>query len=124
MPADPAEYVSNSTIITRFKFQLNNRNFLAIASDYDDNVIFFSDAVSKQIFSGSLDDEEEARSIYKGISPTVEGIAVDWIANNIYWCDAGYDWIMVANYEGQYSQVVVDTGLDKPRDIVIFPHKG
>ncbi|KAJ8030547.1 Low-density lipoprotein receptor-related protein 4 [Holothuria leucospilota] len=124
LPADPLQYVGNSTISTRYKYQLPTRNFLAVAGDYEAGVIFFSDGVTKQIYIGGLQDEATATVIYHGTSQTVEGIAVDWIAKNVYWCDAGYDWIRMANYSGKNARTVVDTGLDKPRDIVVYPQKG
>ncbi|PIK59538.1 putative low-density lipoprotein receptor-related protein 2 [Apostichopus japonicus] len=124
LPANPQEYISNTTIATRYKYQVANRNFLAIATDFEAKLIFFSDGVSKQIFKGSLDDDEGASVIYKGTSQNVEGIALDWVAKNLYWCDASYDWIIVANYLGENARILVDTGLDKPRDIVVFPQEG
>ncbi len=53
-----------------------------------------------------------------------DGIAVDWIAQNIYWTDPGTARIEVARVDGLARRVLVSTGLSKPRAIVLDPEKG
>ena len=52
------------------------------------------------------------------------GIAVDWLANNVYWADAAYNWIIVADYDITRFKIVIDDGLDKPRGIAVYPQLG
>ncbi|KAL0160485.1 hypothetical protein M9458_044210, partial [Cirrhinus mrigala] len=54
----------------------------------------------------------------------VEGLAVDWIAGNIYWTDHGLNLIEVARLNGMYRAVVISDGLDQPRAIAVHPMKG
>ena len=56
----------------------------------------------------------------------VEGITVDWLAGNVYWTDSLYNWIAVAPAKGdsQVFHVLIDSELDHPSGIAIYPQKG
>ena len=54
----------------------------------------------------------------------VDGIAVDWMAGNIYWADAGHDHIMVARIDGRDQKTIISAGLDEPRGLAVHPHFG
>ena len=55
----------------------------------------------------------------------VNGVAVDWLSGSVYWTDALYDWIIVANSSatGIYNHIVL-TGLDQPMGIAVYPQRG
>lgn len=52
------------------------------------NFIYFSDATSYLIGRQKIDGTERDTILKEGVH-TVEGIAVDWMANNLYWTDDG-----------------------------------
>jgi integrin beta 2 len=54
----------------------------------------------------------------------VEGLAVDWIAGNLYWTDQGFGTIEVSRLDGSDRYVVLSNGSDKPSSIVVHPEKG
>lgn len=56
--------------------------------------------------------------------PAPDGIAVDWIADNLYWTDADRDRIEVARLDGRYRRVLISTGMKQPRGIELVPQKG
>ena len=53
-----------------------------------------------------------------------DGVAVDWVARNIYWTDTGTDHIEVARLNGSYRKVVISEELLEPRAIVVDPLDG
>jgi low density lipoprotein receptor-related protein 5/6 len=55
---------------------------------------------------------------------SAEGIAVDWVANNIYWTDMNKKRIEVARLDGSSRCVLVWRNLDSPRAIALDPPNG
>ena len=55
---------------------------------------------------------------------TADGIAVDWIAQNLYWTDTGRNVVEVARLNGTSRLIIVSKDLDEPRAIALFPRKG
>ena len=61
-----------------------------------------------------------------GTSAEVNGVAVDWRSNNVYWTDGLYNWVMMAplraNAHNLVGRIVLQDGLDKPHGLVVHPH--
>lgn len=55
---------------------------------------------------------------------TADGLAVDWVAKNLYWTDNGRNVIEVSRVDGTSRRILADLDLDEPRAIVVFPRKG
>ena len=53
-----------------------------------------------------------------------DGIAVDWVARNLYWTDTGTDRIEVSRLDGSSRIVVISENLDEPRGVVLDPTRG
>jgi len=53
-----------------------------------------------------------------------DGLAVDWIAKNLYWCDKGTDTIDISRLDGRYRKVLIREGLQEPRAIALDPFHG
>ncbi|MBN3317728.1 LRP1 protein, partial [Atractosteus spatula] len=52
------------------------------------------------------------------------GIAVDWVADNIYWTDSGRDVIEVAHMDGLNRKTLISGMIDEPYAIVVDPQRG
>lgn len=50
-----------------------------------------------------------------------EGIAVDWVAHNLYWADMGLKRLEVSRLDGSSRRVLLWRGLDDPRSLALDP---
>lgn len=55
---------------------------------------------------------------------TPDGLAIDWLADNLFWTDTGRKVLEVAKLDGTCRKVIFDKGLDEPRAVAVFPAKG
>ncbi|GFR17314.1 low-density lipoprotein receptor-related protein 2 [Trichonephila clavata] len=53
-----------------------------------------------------------------------EGIAVDYVARNLYFTDSGLKQILVCKMDGSMCHALHDTNIDKPRAIALDPPEG
>lgn len=60
--------------------------------------------------------------VVDGLGST-EGIAIDWLAKNLYWVDSKKNTIAVANLDGKHTTTLVSTGVNKPRNLVVDPRE-
>lgn len=66
----------------------------------------------------------DVRNVVDGNLSTPNGLAVDWLADNIYWTDTTRKVLEVARLDGSSRKVIVFAGLDEPRAVALFPSKG
>ena len=50
-----------------------------------------------------------------------DGLAIDWVGRNLYWCDKGSDTIEVSDLNGNYRKILIKNGLREPRAIALDP---
>ena len=55
---------------------------------------------------------------------TAEGLAVDWVAGNLYWVESQLDQIEVAKLNGSFRTTVVAGQMENPRAIALDPRYG
>jgi len=52
-------------------------------------------------------------------------MAIDWASGSIYWTDALYNWITVANLTAiNIFNHIITTDLLQPQGIAVYPQKG
>uniref|UniRef100_A0A8C1T6V9 Low density lipoprotein receptor-related protein 1Ab n=1 Tax=Cyprinus carpio TaxID=7962 RepID=A0A8C1T6V9_CYPCA len=102
---------SNYTLI---KQGLNN----AVALDYHyaEQMIYWTDVTTQ----GSM----IRRMNINGSNVNPDGLAVDWVGGNLYWCDKGRDTIEVSKLNGAYRSVLVNSGLREPRAVALDVRNG
>lgn len=94
---------------------------LSLFSDTDS--IFWVDSNSRTISRIKRDLTGRETVISEGING-IEGIAVDWIAGNIYWTDRGHDTVEVSSLNGSNRYVVMHGDMEKPRALAVHPVLG
>lgn len=62
--------------------------------------------------------------IVTGDLGSVEGLAVEWEGNLLYWTDYTYSRIEVASVDGSKRKLLFKEDVDNPRGIALYPKKG
>ena len=106
----------------------------AVAADYDwrTGCAFWSDVTTRgstlRKFCGLNnvgDNDEDDKVVQLATLRNPDGLAVDWVARNLYWCDKGSDTVEVASLEGKHRRVLISGGgLKEPRALVVNPLEG
>lgn len=55
---------------------------------------------------------------------TAEGLAVDWIGQNLYWVESNLDQIEVAKLNGSFRRTLIAGDMESPRAIALDPRFG
>ncbi|XP_066267552.1 low-density lipoprotein receptor-related protein 6-like [Branchiostoma lanceolatum] len=100
----------------------------AIDYDFQRNLIFWADTGLREIHTVDTQDNkiQSFSTLLEGISSGVEGMAVDWLNQNLYYTDGYFNWIAVVNYKDKPPRhhVIVHEGLERPRGIAVHPQAG
>ncbi|CAL8091762.1 unnamed protein product [Orchesella dallaii] len=106
----------------------------AIAVDFNlkNNCIFWSDVHHKAIMRLHLDGKSSAEVLVSSDIVSVEGLAFDWMANNLYFTDGGGSKIEVIRTDSESAsfhrrlrkRLLTKPDVEKPRGIAVHPEKG
>ncbi|KDR24262.1 Low-density lipoprotein receptor-related protein 4, partial [Zootermopsis nevadensis] len=99
-------------------------NAIAVDFHWKSQKIYYTDVFLDIIRSVDMHNLTSTKTIISTNLTTPDGLAVDWIANNIYWTDAGSKVLEVARLDGSSRKIIIQDGLDEPRALAIFPRKG
>ena len=105
----------------------NQSNAVAIDYDWKTDCIFWSDVTSRGsslLKMCNLTQEKPSELEHIATLQNPDGLAVDWVGRNLYWCDKGSDTIEVSDLSGNYRKVLIKDGLQEPRAIAVDPHYG
>ncbi|CAH1780232.1 unnamed protein product [Owenia fusiformis] len=127
-----AVYVSNGTSILKVE-PLSNRTHTVITQagrivglglDISRGLLFWSNIHPQHhgIYRATIDGKN-----IENILPDIEecnGLTIDWLSHTIYFTDSSTYSIGRVGYDGQHRQIVISTGLQRPRGIVVDPING
>ncbi|KAK9679907.1 Low-density lipoprotein receptor repeat class B [Popillia japonica] len=105
----------------------NLTNAVALDFDWQTQCFFWSDVTRngstiKKLCGNTYD--TPAVTLHSATLQNPDGLAVDWVGRNIYWCDKGLDTLEVSTIDGKYRRVLVAEGLEEPRAVALNPLKG
>jgi len=90
---------------------------------YRKNLLFFADVNLDVIRRVNLLNLTESKVIVNTEVLTPNGIAVDWIADNLYWSDTDRKLIEVARIDGSSRKRIIEDNLGDPRSLIVHPKK-
>ena len=101
--------VTNLEGTTRRAFSLpSSMSFLtAVEVHNKTGRIFWSDRVSKAIYSADENGTNVVKVVGSGVS-VVEAIAIDWIGENLYWTDYVMEHIEVSRLDGKRRRILLN----------------
>lgn len=91
---------------------------------YEKQLIFFTDIERHLIQCVSMKNFSNVISVVHSNITSPDGIAVDWVADNLYWTNTGHRKIEVSRLDGTGRKVLIANDLQDPRSIAVFPGKG
>lgn len=100
----------------------NLSNAVALDYDYETSCYYWSDVtmtISK--IRRLCPWENRTVEVHQHNLKNPDGIAVDWVAKNLYWCDKGSDTIEVSKLDGKFRKVLISKDLEEPRAVTLDP---
>ncbi|XP_067627209.1 prolow-density lipoprotein receptor-related protein 1 isoform X1 [Eurosta solidaginis] len=97
-------------------------NVVALDYDWDTKCLYWSDVTSTVgMIKRYCPAENKTTTLHQALVKNPDGLAVDWVGKNLYWCDKGLDTIEVSKLDGKYRRVLINENLREPRGIALDP---
>lgn len=98
----------------------------SVVVDYHYNLskLFYADVHIDAIKVVDMTNMTDVRTIVASGLQTPNGLAVDWLANNLYWSDSVARVIEVARLDGSSRKKIISTDLTDPRSLIVYPKRG
>nr|XP_022325441.1 low-density lipoprotein receptor-related protein 6-like isoform X3 [Crassostrea virginica] len=124
IPVGDNSSFSNSNVL----LSTSNVQITSLASDPNKGVVFMAmlDTIY-MIFNYTISESNFFMiPVLKGKSSALGQIAVDYISNNLYWCDPLHQWIAIKpayNNNNDIYKVLIHKDLRQPEGLALDPHK-
>ena len=85
--------------------------------------LYWTDVALKTISRAFMNGSNAEHVVTAGLAYP-DGLAVDWIGNNLFWTDSKTDRIEVSRLDGRYRKLLLYENMDEPRSITLDPEQG
>ncbi|KAG8190914.1 hypothetical protein JTE90_014395 [Oedothorax gibbosus] len=106
----------------------NVHNVVAIDYHYASHCLYWQDTNEEKIYRHCSHPEKENEAVAESNMKSVEGLALDFISNNLYFSDrerSVVEMLKIDSSVGQLRRTILNsTFIDKPRGIAVHPLKG
>ncbi|XP_017777455.1 PREDICTED: low-density lipoprotein receptor-related protein 1 [Nicrophorus vespilloides] len=112
--------------VKSFLSSLKNTIALDFFHTNDTDMIFWTDVIDDKIYRGTLvgNSLSNIEPVVQSGLATAEGLAVDWIGENLYWVESNLDQIEVARLNGSFRRTLVAGDMESPRAVALDPRDG
>jgi len=105
------------------------RSVIAIDFDMHNNCLYWADIINDSIGRQCLDGNREPEILVENDLSSIEGMALDWMSNVLYFVDGMQAKIEIIrtdiDHEGRMRRTILNSdSLKKPRGIAVHPKKG
>ncbi|KAK9511107.1 hypothetical protein O3M35_005737 [Rhynocoris fuscipes] len=120
-------YIRKLDLRTRKVSILINNLTNSVGLDYDtvEDCLYWSDVSTvRSSIQKQCRGETDKKTLHSVVLHNPDGLAVDWVGRNLYWCDKGQNTIEVSKLDGRFRKILINKGLLEPRAIALFPQIG
>ncbi|XP_046544761.1 low-density lipoprotein receptor-related protein 4-like isoform X2 [Haliotis rubra] len=100
---------------------------VSIDFDIRSKALYWTDPGLKGIYMSRFKDNmdiEPVEALFRTDVDKPEGLAVDWVDQNVYWSDTGHHVIIAASLKTRAKTTLLDSGLGTVRGIAVHPQEG
>lgn len=102
----------------------NIKHAIDVDFHWKKQLIFYTDVKNQRIQTVNMKNLTENKIVINQNVSAPNGIAIDWIAENMYWTDTQLAVVEVAKIDGTSRTVIVKDNLSEPRSVAVFPKRG
>ncbi|RZF33205.1 hypothetical protein LSTR_LSTR009750 [Laodelphax striatellus] len=97
---------------------------IGVEFHWNKSLIYYVDTELGAIRSVQMWDLNDVQTVVESNTKTLDGIAVDWLADNIYFTDTARRVLEVARLNGTSRKVIISENIDEPKSVAVYPSKG
>lgn len=103
----------------------DTRSAVGVDFHFEAGQIFWTDTAEKRIYRAKLNSDFKSRRVVID-SNAEEGLAVDWIHDNLYYIrrEQRKKYIALSDFNGENNLDIITEDIDEPRSLTLHPQKG